>query len=477
VADLWTTDVLIAATGGRLSGSVAGALDGVSIDTRTLVPGDIFVAIEGRTHDGHAFVAKAFEAGAGLAIVRAGAVDPQAGPLLEVDDPLTALEGIGRAGRARSGARIIAVTGSVGKTGTKEALRLALAKDGTVHASAASYNNHWGVPLSLSRLPADARYGVFEIGMNHPGEITPLARMIRPHVAVITTVAPVHLGNFASVDEIADAKAEVFAGLAPGGTAVLNRDNPYYDRLREAALAAGAGRVVGFGEHDRAEARLEKVVLHATCSCVSASICGHKVTYKLGAPGRHLVMNSLAVLAVVDCVGADLALAALALADMSAPKGRGARHRLAIGRGYFTLVDESYNANPVSMRAAIATLGTAKPGPRGRRIAVLGDMLELGEAAPRLHAELASALDDAGIDLVYACGPNMARLWEALPQARRGVHADDAAGLAETVADTIEAGDVVMIKGSLGSRMGPLVEMLLARHPALTGDPLEPAKG
>jgi UDP-N-acetylmuramyl pentapeptide synthase len=210
---------------------------------------------------------------------------------------------------------------------------------------------------------------------------------------------------------------------------------------------------------------------------VSASICGHKVTYKLGAPGRHLVMNSLAVLAVVECVGADLALAALALADMSAPKGRGARHRLAIGRGYFTLVDESYNANPVSMRAAIATLGTAKPGPRGRRIAVLGDMLELGEAAPQLHADLASALDDAGIDLVYACGPNMARLWEALPQVRRGVHADDAAGLAETVADTIEAGDVVMIKGSLGSRMGPLVEMLLARHPALTGDPLEPAKG
>jgi UDP-N-acetylmuramoyl-tripeptide--D-alanyl-D-alanine ligase len=477
MADLWTTDALIEATGGRLSGSVAGALNGVSIDTRTLAPGDIFVAIKGGTHDGHAFVAKAFEAGAGVAIVRAGAVDPQAGPLLEVDDPLTALEGIGRAGRARSGARIIAVTGSVGKTGTKEALRLALAKDGAVHASAASYNNHWGVPLSLARLPADARYGVFEVGMNHPGEITPLARMIRPHVAVITTVAPVHLGNFASVDEIADAKAEVFAGLEPGGTAVLNLDNPHYDRLREAALAAGAGRIVGFGEHARADARLEKVVLHATCSCVSASICGHKVTYKLGAPGRHLVMNSLAVLAVVDCVGADLALAALALADMSAPKGRGARHRLAIGRGYFTLVDESYNANPVSMRAAIATLGTAKPGPRGRRIAILGDMLELGEAAPQLHADLVSALDDAGIDLVYACGPNMARLWEALPQVRRGVHADDAAGLAETVADTIEAGDVVMIKGSLGSRMGPLVEMLLARHPALTGDPLEPAKG
>ena len=477
MADLWTADALIEATGGRLSGTVTRALDGVSIDTRTLQPGDVFVAITGATHDGHAFVARAFEAGAGLAIVRSGACDRTAGPLLEVDDPLAALEEIGRAGRARSNARIVAVTGSVGKTGTKEALRQALAKDGPVHASAASYNNHWGVPLSLARLPADARYGVFEVGMNHPGEIEPLARMIRPHVAVITTVAPVHLGNFASVDEIADAKAEVFAGLEPGGTAVLNRDNPYFDRLKQAALAAGADRIVGFGEHARAQARLEKVVLHATCSCVSASICGHKVTYRLGAPGRHLVINSLAVLAVVDAVGADLALAALALGEMAAPKGRGARHRLALGRGYFTLVDESYNANPVSMRAAIATLGIARPGPRGRRIAVLGDMLELGAEAANLHAGLAPALDDAGIDLVYACGPNMARLWEALTPARRGALADDAAGLAEAVAAAIEPGDVVMIKGSLGSRMGPLVEMLLARHPALSDDPLEPAKG
>lgn len=477
MADLWTVEALVEATGGRTTGPVTRALNGVSIDTRTLEPGDLFVAIKGETHDGHAFVAKAFEAGAGLAIVRRGAVEPEAGPLLEVGDPLTALEAIGRTARARTSARIVAVTGSVGKTGTKEALRLALGKDGPVHASAASYNNHWGVPLSLARMPTDVRYGVFEVGMNHPGEITPLARMIRPHVAVITTVAPVHLGYFASVDQIADAKAEIFAGLEPGGIAVINRDNPYYDRLREAALAAGAAKVVGFGEHAGAEARLEKTALHASCSCVSATICGRKVTYKLGAPGRHLVMNSLAVLAVVDCVGADLALAALSLADMAAPKGRGARHRLKVGRGYFTLVDESYNANPVSMRAAIATLGTARPGTRGRRIAVLGDMLELGEAAPQLHADLASALDDAEIDLVYACGPNMARLWDVLPLTRRGTYAENAAGLADAVAEAVGPGDVVMIKGSLGSRMGPLVEMLLARHPVLTDDPLETAKG
>lgn len=477
MAELWSVEAVVEATGGRLSGAVTKVLGGVSIDTRTLVPGDIFVAIKGDTHDGHAFVATAFEAGAGLAIVREGAVETDAGPVIEVDDPLAALERLGRAGRARSAARIIAVTGSVGKTGTKEALRLALAQEGPVHASVASYNNHWGVPLSLARMPSDARYGIFEVGMNHPGEITPLARMIRPHVVVVTTVAPVHLGNFASIEEIADAKAEIFAGLEPEGSAVLNRDNSHFDRLRQAAVAARAGKIVGFGEHAEAEARLEKVVLHATCSCVSASICGRAATYKLGAPGHHLVMNSLGVLAVVECVGADLALAALGLAEMSAPKGRGARHRLAVGGGWFTLVDESYNANPVSMRAAIATLGIAEPGPRGRRIAVLGDMLELGEAAPELHAGLASALDDAAVDLVYACGANMAQLWEALPQARRGVYATDAAGLARNVADAVEAGDVIMIKGSLGSRMGPLVEMLMDRYRRSTDDMRESAKG
>jgi UDP-N-acetylmuramoyl-tripeptide--D-alanyl-D-alanine ligase len=343
-------------------------------------------------------------------------------------------------------------------------LALALAGDGLVHYSPASFNNHWGVPLTLARMPAAAKFAVFEIGMNHAGEIRPLARMVAPHVAIVTTVEPVHLEFFASVADIARAKAEIFEGVVPGGAAVINRDNPHFGLLARLAREAGVARIVGFGEHAEAEARAEVIKLKPDCSCVAASILGEKVTYKLGAPGRHLVQNSLAVLAAVSLLGGDLARAVLALGRMKPPKGRGARHRLALpGGGTATLIDESYNANPASMRAAIALLGQAEPGPHGRRIAVVGDMRELGSEAPALHAGLAEALVAAHVDRVFAAGPLMRSLFEALPEAMRGAYAGTTAEIESALADSLRPGDVVMVKGSNASRMGPLVEALKLR--------------
>jgi UDP-N-acetylmuramoyl-tripeptide--D-alanyl-D-alanine ligase len=355
------------------------------------------------------------------------------------------------------------VTGSVGKTSTKEMLAAALAGDGAVHYSPASFNNHWGVPLTLARMPADCAFAVFEIGMNHAGEITPLTRMVRPHVAIVTTVEPVHLEFFKDVTGIAKAKAEIFLGVEPGGAAIINRDNPHYGLLADAARAAGVTTIVGFGEEPSAEARLEVVKLKPECSCVSAGILGEEVSYKLGAPGRHMVQNSLAVLAAVSLLGADLAKAALALAAMAPPKGRGARFPLGIRGGAATLIDESYNANPASMRAAIALLGQTAPAGQGRRIAILGDMRELGPQGPALHAGLAAALAEAKVDSVYAAGPLMRHLFEALPVARRGLHAETAAELLPALYETLGIGDVIMVKGSNASRMGPLAEAIRTR--------------
>ena len=372
---------------------------------------------------------------------------------------------------------VVAVTGSVGKTGTKEALRLALSADGETHASIASYNNHWGVPLSLARCPADAKYAVFEIGMNHAGEITPLTRLVRPHVAIVTGIEPVHLEYFGSLEKIADAKAEIFVGVEPGGAVVLNRDNAQYPRLAAAAKAARIERLVSFGEQAAADARLLRVSLHADCSTVEAHILGQTVTYKLGAPGRHLVLNSLAVLAAVSLVGADLALAALALNNLKPASGRGTRTVLTVPGGNALLIDESYNANPASMRAAIALLGQASIGKRGRRVAVLGDMLELGPTAAELHRALADAIETAGIDLVFCSGPLMRALWEALPSRARGGYAETAAGLEPTVLDAIRAGDAVMVKGSLGSKMGPIVRALERQFPKQAALDQVPARG
>jgi UDP-N-acetylmuramoyl-tripeptide--D-alanyl-D-alanine ligase len=469
---LWTADELVAASGGTLIGNVTQSLNGISIDTRTIAAGDIFVAIKGENHDAHDFVAKALGAGAGLAIVsRVTDEMTAAGPLLVVaDDPLRGLERIGRASRSRSDAQIVAVTGSVGKTSTKEMLRVALGASGSTHASLASFNNHWGVPLTLSRMRPDSAYGVFEIGMNHSGEITPLVDMVQPHVAIITNVAPVHVGNFNSVDEIADAKAEIFSGVVAGGSAVLNRDNAYYDHLVAAARAQGVNNIVSFGTHEKADVRSERVALHETCCCVTADVMGEKLIYKLGMPGAHMALNSLAVLAAVKLMGADLARAALALAVAEAPKGRGVQQHFKIDGGSFLLIDESYNANPVSMAAALALLARAKPGKGGRRIAVLGDMLELGNHGPSLHEGLAKELDVNHVDTLYAAGPLMNHLWNKTPTEQRGAYADNAADIRDGLLDDLRAGDVVMIKGSLSSRMGPLVDAIKARFAPLNKD-------
>jgi UDP-N-acetylmuramoyl-tripeptide--D-alanyl-D-alanine ligase len=462
---LWTLDTMAAAMDAGRAGALPREVPGLSIDTRTLQPGEAFFAIQGENRDGHDFVEAALKAGAGLAVVSRDkrSAMPKDAPLLIVADVLAALNDLARASRARSNAKIVAVTGSVGKTGTKEALRLVLGRQGETHASAASYNNHWGVPLSLALMPQSARFGVFEIGMNHAGEITPLTRLVRPHVAIVTTIAPVHLEFFGTLDAIADAKAEIFSGVVPGGAAVINADTPQFGRLKAAAQAAGIARIVSFGTREDADARAVKSSLQAEVSTVQAHILGHDVTYKLGAPGRHMVDNSLGVLAAASLLGADLALAALALADLKAPTGRGERITLDVPGGAVLLIDESYNANPTSMRAALALLGQAPMQGLGRRIAVLGDMLELGPEGAALHAALADAVLANAIDLVYCAGPLMKSLWDALPSERRGGYAENSAVLEPDVLGAITAGDAVMVKGSLGSRMGRIVKALQRR--------------
>ncbi len=468
---LWTISDMAAAMRADKSGALQGDVTGISIDSRSIAKGEAFFAIQGDNRDGHDFVETALKNGAGVAVVarkRKVQFTPDA-PLLEVDDVLEGLRDLARASRTRlTEAKVIGVTGSVGKTGTKDALRLALGADGETYASVASYNNHWGVPLSLARCPASVKYAVFEIGMNHTGEITPLTKLVRPHVAIVTTVEPVHLEYFGSLDKIADAKAEIFEGIEPGGAAVLNRDNGQFARLESAAKAAKVARIVSFGEDAKADARLLRHSLQPDSSTVEACILGQDVTYKLGAPGKHLIINSLGVLAAVALVGADLALAALALDGLKPATGRGARVTLKTPSGSALLIDESYNANPASMRAAIALLGQAPVGPRGRRIAVLGDMLELGSQGDDLHRGLAAPIEAANVDLVYCSGPQMHALWEALPSGRRGGYAGTAAELEPAVLDAIRDGDAVMVKGSLGSKMGPIVKALERQFPKQT---------
>jgi UDP-N-acetylmuramoyl-tripeptide--D-alanyl-D-alanine ligase len=467
---LWTSSDMAEAMRAAVSGALPNAITGLSIDSRTIAPGEAYFAIKGEVHDGHAFVEAALKAGAALAVVESAQRDkfPADAPLLVVDDVLAGLVDLARASRARLSAQIVAITGSVGKTSTKEALRRVLAAQGETHASVASFNNHWGVPLSLARCPAAVRFAIFEIGMNHAGEIEPLVKLVRPHVAVITTVEPVHLEFFAGIEGIADAKAEIFAGLEPGGAVVLNRDNPQFARLQRRARKLGISRIVSFGANKKSDARLIDVSLHPACSAVHADILGHDLTYKLGMPGRHMAMNSLAVLAAASLAGADLALAGLALSQAQPAAGRGVRHVLEVGHGEATLIDESYNANPASMAAALNVLGAASVGPQGRRIAVLGDMLELGPTAAALHRGLIDAVKANHIDLVYCCGPLMRNLWDALSSGKRGGYAESAAALESQVVAAIRAGDAIMVKGSLGSKMKPVVNALEQRFPGKT---------
>jgi UDP-N-acetylmuramoyl-tripeptide--D-alanyl-D-alanine ligase len=470
VAPLWTPLALFAPMHARLSGTMPQPIFGVSIDTRSLMPGDLFFAIKGDRIDGHDHVRDAFDKGAAAAVIDEDHSDALkgAGPMYVVHDVLRAMEGLAVAARARTSARIVAVTGSVGKTTTKEALRHVLSQAGATYASAASYNNHWGVPLTLARMPRETNFGVIEIGMNHAGEILPLTEMVKPHVAIITTVAPVHLEFFDSVEAIADAKAEIFAGLVPGGVAILNADNPHYQQLDKAARAAGAGHIATFGADSHADARLIAIETDETHATVTARVAGRELTYRLGAPGRHVAMNSLAVLLTAQAFGLDLEEAADSLATFEVPAGRGRRFVLQAENGPFTLLDESYNANPASVGAALALVGSLKAE---RRIAVLGDMLELGPLGPSLHAALAEDVLTHRIDFVFAAGPLMRNLFNALPQDRRGAWRENAATLEDIVLSAVRCGDLVIVKGSNASKMSAIVAALKTRYSGETASP------
>lgn len=458
---IWTTDEVASATKGIGSGSWVAT--GVSIDSRSVEAGDLFIALEGPNFDGHDYIKAALDAGAvGVIAQRRPKGLGRTPPLVMVDDTMAALNDLGIAARARSKARILGVTGSVGKTGTKEALRQCLGAQAPTMASTGSLNNHWGVPLSLARMPRFTNYGVIEMGMNHAGEIRGLTALARPHVALITAVAQAHSEFFESIDKIAEAKAEIFEGLEPGGVAVINRDQDLFDLLADRARAAGVEHIVTFGKHPDADARLINYTLHPGHSVVGALIGGRAFDYIVSLSGAHWVMNSLAVLASAAAAGADIDAAAAQLARLKPLKGRGARQVLTLNGGSFELIDDSYNANPASMTAAFEVLQHATLGPGGRRIAVLGDMLELGNEAQAIHAALAKPIKEAGIDIVFTCGESMGALHDALPKKMRGGHTADSKGLAPMVSAALRPGDTVLVKGSLGSRMAVVIEALQA---------------
>lgn len=470
---LWSGLGLISALDSYVLGSPPAAVCGVSIDSRTIQPGELFFAVRGVGSDGHDWVRAAFSNGAAAAVIAGSRVDDvrDAGPLYVVDDTLAALGKLAVAARARTSAKVAAITGSVGKTSTKEALRLALADQGLTHASVASYNNHWGVPLSLARMPRQTQFGAFEVGMNHAGEIRPLTRLIRPHVAVVTTIAPVHLENLGTIEAIADAKAEIFEGLEPGGLAVIHRDVAQFEQLCVAAVARGA-RIASFGEMSDADARLVRLEHFEEKTRVSATFRGRPLEFLIGAPGRHFALNALSVLLAVEGLGGDVGRAAESLANFLAPAGRGRRVRASCQTGSFTLIDESYNANPASMRAAIDVLGRTEISVLANRIAVLGDMLELGPEAERMHMALRGVLVDAGVNQVFATGPLMKALFDDLPEYMRAVWAPSAADLLEPLKRGIAGGDVVMVKGSNSMKMGPLaaaLEHIFDTPPAAAG--------
>ena len=449
---LWTPEDLATAAGGVMTRPFAAG--GISIDTRTVAAGDLFVALHGENRDGHEFVAAALGAGAAGALVDRDTPDlSDDAPLLRVSDTLAGLTAIGAAARARFGGGLVAVTGSVGKTTTKEMLRRILAAAGPTHAAVASYNNHWGVPLTLARLPRDAAFCVVEIGMNHPGEIAPLAQLARPQVAVITNVAPVHIGHMGSLAAIAAEKAAILSGLIAGGVAVLPADSAHLAILQQ---AAGPARLIRFGRTEAAEARLLDAVSDAEGVNVAMTLDGVPLRFRLAAPGEHMAINAVAAIAAAVALGVEPHHASAALDGFSAMTGRGARRRLALPGGEALLLDESYNASAPSVRAALAVLGLQ---PAARRIAVLGDMLELGAASAAEHAGLAPAVATHA-DLLFACGPEMRRLFDAVPAAMRAAHAPTSADLAPQVAAALRPGDAVLVKGSLGSRMARIIAAL-----------------
>jgi UDP-N-acetylmuramoyl-tripeptide--D-alanyl-D-alanine ligase len=447
---LWSSADAEAATLGKASKPFV--VNGLSIDTRTLKEGDLFVALKD-ARDGHDFVQAAFDAKAGAALVtRApeGGSSNSWGPLLTVAHTQRALEDLARAARARSNAKVIAVTGSAGKTTTKEILARCCNALGVTHASAASYNNHWGVPLSLAALPQQAEYGVFEVGMNHFGELRNLVGFVKPHLAIITTIAPAHLEFFGNCESIADAKSEIFEGLLPGGFALIPADNEHAGRLTARARQAHVSNIVTFGE--TGQARLLSVSLDGEGMRVKCDILGRLVDCLVGAPGAHIAQNVVAALTAVSLLDGDVLNAAAALREFTALKGRGARFEV----GAIHVIDESYNANPASMAAALALLGAA----RGRKIAVLGDMLEMGEGSKAHHAGLAAPIAANHVDLVFACGEQMRALWEALPGSQRGGYGENSMALAPQLMSCLKDGDTVLVKGSNGAKMSVIIDAL-----------------
>jgi UDP-N-acetylmuramoyl-tripeptide--D-alanyl-D-alanine ligase len=456
-AALWTAREMLEATGGAME-TTHFAATGVSIDTRTIQPGDLFVALQGESGDGHGFVVDALAKGAAGAMVHRNV--PAVGRLLLVDDTLAGLHRLGGYARGRFTGRLVAVTGSVGKTTTKEMLRTILTAFGGTHAAVASYNNQWGLPLTLARMPPDATFCVAEIGMNHAGEIAPLARLARPHVAVITAVENAHIGYLGSIEAIADEKADILCALEPGGVAVLPADMKLLPRLR---AAAGAAQVVTFGASPNSDVRLVELGMDADGSNVAAQVGSQRISFRLNAPGHHMAMNALAAIAAAHHLSnASLHQITRALEAFAPVVGRGARRQITLPGGPALLLDESYNGNPASMRAALAVL---RLQPAKRRVAVLGDMLELGDRSREEHRALVADVA-AAADRLFTCGPLMHDLYSAVPEAIRGAYAPDSTSLAPIVARSIAPGDAILIKGSLGSRMKLVVNALEPRAEA-----------
>ncbi len=464
---LWTAKDAAAATGGKVGSDWVA--NGVSIDTRTLEPGDLFVALKA-ARDGHDFVAQALANGAAAALVsRIPEGVDNAEKLLLVDDVQAGLEALGEAGRARFKGRVVAVTGSVGKTSTKEMLRTVLGAQGSVHAAEKSYNNHWGVPLTLARMPADRDFAVIEIGMNHPGEIAPLAKMARPHVAMVTIVAPAHLAAFESLEGIAREKASIFEGLEPGGVAVYNGDLPVSPILREAALRY-ATKLLSFGEAKGNHHRVTEVRVQDACTVVKGQAWRTPILYKVMVPGRHFAVNGMGVLAVVAALKLDRALALAALGQWQAGAGRGLRERIQLDRVderlSLELIDDAYNSNPASLGASLEVLAAAHVvdhvgrHDKGRRVAYLGDMKELGQGEVALHEALADSPHMAKIDIVHCVGPLMRNLWAKLPLEKRGHWTETSDKMAERVMHDLDAGDVVLAKGSLSMGLGRVVDAI-----------------
>ena len=457
---LWTAAEVLAATGG--AGEDGWMAQGVSINTRTLKPGDLFIALEGEKFDGHDYVGDAFAKGAAACIVAREGVPSAAGPLVAVADTMGALYDLAAAARRRSDARVVAITGSVGKTSMKEGLAHILGTHAPVHASEGNLNNQWGLPLSLARLPASVRFAVFEIGMNHAGEIEPLSRLAKPHLALVTGVEATHIGHFAGLEDIARAKAEIFAGILPGGIAIVGADSAHGDLLREAAHRAGCDRILDYGFSGR-DARVEMLHSDAGGSDIRLTVAGEQAEARLAVPGRHWAANAAGMALAAHALGMDLAAIVAALGGITPPPGRG--RRLVVGRGAesFTLIDDAYNASPASMRAAIDVLSMTPPAPGGRRVLIAADMLELGAAGAALHRELAPLIADAAIDVVHTAGRLAGALRDALPEDLRGYHADDAQALAVRAKDLAAPGDVVLVKGSLGMGLAVVIEALKNR--------------